>query len=420
MINKLKTTAIAYGGGLCFILGWWYLAFGSMQGSAIPSEKNAAEVTLHESFPKSNAHPLHASFVSRSQLRAALEGDIEAIAMLISKWDIESQLLQEEGYPNIRQLPKGDLLKSHRLYLSLKEGSIEDPLPFNSVDAQGKKLEVKNPFDRFLPQTHMAASFLLALLSTEKIIALPAAVKEQIELYPMEKTKQIALTIERQNSEKIFEKKPDIALVALYSNPATLQAFAEQGTQLYTLRSPNSIDDIIFELKQVGKLAGSSRKAELLSLFIKAAMIALDNQVAIHLQNETKTASKRRLLFVHRYDHLSMPSMHSITHELLQRLQRLGIEVLSKEHQDLARMPSHLGIEQLLAINCHHLIISSFHPKDTAKALFSNPHWQQLATSGPCKISIIDEVIQQAACQHVVQAYYDIVLALLKGNPCYE
>ena len=127
----------------------------------------------------------------------------------------------------------------------------------------------------FLPQTYVSASILLSLVDDINIVAVPKGLRS-ISLF-RDRIKNISLDTDRYNIEEIFSKKPDIAFVAHYSNPAMLEMLKKQGITLFFTEEIDSVEGIINAIRDIGKIVGKAKKAELMDLFVKSAL-SLENK----------------------------------------------------------------------------------------------------------------------------------------------
>lgn len=245
---------LAYFLATLFVLSWWSLAFNESTGCSVP---------LKREIPLEKQHLVPLSTLSREAIESALKGDLHMMLRLVQEWQVDAELLELSGVGSVKKLSKEKYLHALALgrhLLNLKEG-----------DGQSQ----------FLPQTFASASILLALSPHEEIVAIPKGIRELTTLYPKSLTDRIPLNAERDFSEKLFLKKPDVAFVSNYSHPATLEALKNQGITLFTLPALDTVSDIIDAIGQVGDVTGHPLKAELLQLFVEATFLAIDNRIEI-------------------------------------------------------------------------------------------------------------------------------------------
>lgn len=409
----MKTSAKLYLLCASFIIAWWLLAF-YPQFIPSPSEVPASPAEQLPSSPTSTTSPL----VDRNTLKNALSGDIALMTQLIATWDIDAQLMH-----HAKRIPKDRLLRSQwigRQLSHLNQGQlITTQAPYckkTLVDASGKALTVDTSRrKRFLPQTYAAASFLLALVSPEEIIALPRSMREQVDLYPRALTDQIPLDIDRYNSEELFQAHPDIAFVATYSHPATIQTLENQGIALYMLKSPFSFDDIIFELQQIGHITNRPLQAELLSIFIEAALINLDNHLMAFIRHTIhQHRPLPRVLLLNYHQHFSIFSLKTLAGQLMARLGALDVSSKYVNPRYFDEWMTPITKEGLthLAPDC--LIIVTEHPEMLRKTIYADPALTQLPALRKKQLHFMDEAAQSSASQHVVIAYYDLIYGVLQ------
>lgn len=329
-MKAFRSPITLYAGISGFILGWWLLAFSARQEVQFPT------LTPKEVFISPQLSPLN-----REQLRQALSGDFNLMTSLMTEWETDAKILNAPGHP---QFLRGQLL--------------------------GRQLKQKHSDKKFLPQTFVSASFLLALASPNEIAALPKAMREQKHIYS--NTDQVPLNIDRYNHERIYQIQPDAAFVAHYSHPATLGALRRQRMPLYFFNALHSIQDLTLSLTQLGAVVDRSEEAELLKIFIESALLAIDNRYS---------KSNAKILYLTHRSHYSSPTS-PLTQELLKRL---NIEYLNLPFLDR---------EQISHLKPDALIVSSEFPLSR--------------TPFECPVYCVDDAVQQSANQYIVLAYYDL------------
>lgn len=343
------------------ILAWWTLAFNSAFGP--PPQVVPPKQTLTE-FPQTSV-PL--SRLRRDQLDRALAGNYTLMAKLIADWDVDAALLENQGLPSIARLSRDDMILSQALARDIRNT---------------KKIDQ----DKYLPQTHVSATLLMALLPPEQIAGLPRGV------YPPPQGDIIPPYIDRHHSELIHLIKPAAAFISpLYSHPAMLETLSRQAIKTIPLDAPITLKQLKATLEFLGKEVGRPNQAKLLCLFIDAAMMAIDNR--LNMQGTIQKA-----LYINHYSKYYFPSPTTITWDLLQRL---GLK------PEGAGVP--MDLERLLNLNPEYLIIST-------DACPEPNRYLKAAQNG--QIYHISDKIQQNPTQYAVLAYYDIAQALSQmGSP---
>lgn len=345
---------------LLFILGWWYCGF------AKPSTFSHAKVKLISTVPSKKA-PLSdiLSPLSRKELKQALEGDINLMSRLISEWDQDAQILETHGFITAERLSRRDYVKALLLGRTLR-GKTQAPSP-----------------QKFLPQTWASASFLLALLPVEQIAALPPGFKRD-KVLPIPE-------LRGEYAEFIWKFKPTLAFCAPYSNPGIFQVLQAQNIPFHIAKPLTQIQDIFDELETVGLYVDKKEEAELMTLFMKAALLAIDNRAKL-LHPYEKT------FYLSWGNHFSYPTDNMITGQLVKRL-HLNHELPTPSN--LAwKVP--LDRETLIKLNPSRLIIACENPKK-----FSLPEWNK-----PLEIALVEEALLESPDQYVVLAYFDLYEAL--------
>lgn len=354
------------------ILSWWILAFKHSFQS--PLTVTFQQSTLTHFSDHDQDTPL--SKLSRNTLHKALLGDYTLMARLIFDWEIDACLLESQGHKNIKHLPLTAIGLSQQLARNIKKN--------NAVHS-----------NHYLPQTHASAAVLLALLPPEQLIGLPKGLREEEALYPKTLTSKIPLTIDRHHAEEIYLEKPAAAFVsATYSHPAMLETLTRQGIALVLLQPVKNVNDIIQMVLRLGYEVDRPMQAKLLSIFIEAALLAIDNRLAL-----LDIPGDLNMLYVNYYSRYYLPSPSTVTWDLLIRL---GLQ--PKKHS-LA-----LDLEHFLEIDPQYLIVSSTEVPINLNLI--NYPLNQLKAAKEGRLFYLQDKIQQSPTQYVVLAYYDLAQAI--------
>ena len=401
--NKFSAFVKLYLPIFVFILGWWSFAFKKPPSKLI--ETSQPRTALFSSSLS------QLSEIKRPLLLKALGGDIELMSQYIIDWDLDAQMIQSEGNNDVKRLPFSILKRSREINQQIKSAhTTSSNEPSYIIDAAGRTIHINNTYQRFLPQTYSAASMLLALVPAEQIVALPDRLRNQTTLFPEQLTKQIPLDIERYNGEKLFLKQPDIAFIANFSNPATVEALSNQNILLYTMRNPNTIDDITAEICNIGHIINCSLRAELLSIFMNAAMLALDNRLCMRTDDF-------KLLFLNYHLNFSIPTSKMLTGQLLKRLSKWDISqnyISEANRADDWMLP--VSKESILNLDPDYLVVSTDNKTLLEKEILNDPALQQLKAVKHGRIYFLDEAIQHSPTQYIIMAYYDLVTPLIDKN----
>lgn len=414
VIQKLKV----YGPALAVIIVWWTLAFNSK--SYLPQTDVSS---LDHSFDNSSEAMSTGTpiIINRDSLKQALAGDFALMTKLIADWDIDAQLLEIKGINNIQRLPNIDFLRAQMLGRAITSPNknelihLQDKSDVHEViDDMNNKISLKTKYTRFLPQTYTAASFLLALIPPSQIVALPNKLREQIDLYPKSMTDLILLDIDRFNSEKLFEEGPEIAFVAHYSHPSTLQALKNQGIQLYMMKDLNTFQAITEELMHIGRLVNRPIEAELMKLFLVAASITLDNKLMLLTQNFSKIQSPLpKVLYLNYHHNFSIPSPKTLTGQFLKKIAAWDISLKYGEKHgpyDVWTIP--IDKEHIVNLDPDCLIIVTEHPQAVEEQIMQDSALQQIKAVRNRHLYFVSECIQQSPCQYIILAYSDLIDAL--------
>lgn len=428
MIKSLLNPAAAYGrqgfffssflpyfGALFLIVLWWSAAF---QGST-QAPNDLLSLNPIKPAAKTSILPL-LSPLKRDVLNEALRGDFSLMTKLIAEWDIDAQMMQAQGLRTVKRLPKDSYVKAQLLGRQLKKSSNEELKALHQAyrkpvihDALKKPFDLKDPPQKFLPQTYIAATFLLALTSTDNIVAIPKGLREQKSFFPAAVTDKVNLDIDRYNAEKLFKCRPDIAFVSHYSHPNTLQALKSQGIQLFTVKSLETIPEIQETLVEIGHVINRPLEAELLNLFIEASMLAIDNRVvALNLQFD-QDSKHPKVLFLNHHIQYSIPTGKTLTGQLLARA-GLSLYTPKGNFNDWSLTVEQ---EQILKFDPDCLIIASPNGESPAGSFLKERAFKQLNAVKNGRVYFVDEQVQQSPTQFVVLAYYDLFQALASAYP---
>jgi iron complex transport system substrate-binding protein len=364
-----------YGGLTLATLGWWFAAFHT---SHQPLEINTAHTGSSDSSEFDFLSPLQ-----RDELQKALSGDTHLMSALINAWDIDAQLLEQKGVPSIERLPQGRFLRSQVLGRLFTKGLAWNP--------SGSAL-------KFLPQTYVSASFLMAFVPSEQIVAIPKGLRKLTQIYSAAFMERIPYDIDRYHTEILFQAHPDIAFVAHYSDPATLQTLQDQGIRLFFLKDVDSLESIQNGIQAVGNAAGVPEKAELLALFIESALLNMDNRL-----RALRSTDFPNILYLDYYEKFALPTEKTLKGKLLKRL---GINSFLNTAADAWSLP--FTREELAAHNPSALIIAASNGSSLKEQVTKDPSLAQVGAIAKGHVYTVDEAIQDSPTQYMVLAYYDL------------
>lgn len=393
MRKKLGRPAILYPLAVLLILGWWTLALSPVQ-TAIPRSHVSTQ-------------PIQASLkpflrpIRREELHLALQGDCKGMLDLITEWDAEAQLLQAQGVTGVRRLDPDQFLRAQLVGRRLLAPQADQEKRYHwEVDDLGMPLHLSKPPTRFLPQTELAASVILALASPDQVVALPSRMRRQ-KLFPDSLLQQVPLDIDRYQSERIFLANPEVVFVAHYTQPSIIETLRNQGIALFTLNRLGSLSEVQQTIQKIGHVAGQSEKAELLNLFMNAGFAALDNRL---LQ-----CNAEKVVYLNYYTQFSIPGER---HLMGQLIKRLGI------NRSLSRPASGgwqivYNSEQIANSAPEVIIVSSSPDSPLVDLILHNPALQQTPAVRMRKVFSVDETVQDSPTQFLLLAYYDLATILL-------
>jgi iron complex transport system substrate-binding protein len=141
------------------------------------------------------------------------------------------------------------------------------------ASADGTNLELATPPARILPTTTAAAEFLVPLVGTERLAALP----EQVDAYSNVDFRSGALgalpRFARYVAEPLVVFQPDLVVTHAWQSADTTHVLRSQKIPVLVLRSATSYADIQSTLRLLGEICGVKPRAE-------AVIAELDQRIA--------------------------------------------------------------------------------------------------------------------------------------------
>lgn len=414
-MKRLLSTSLVYFVLVTFVIGWWMLAFRSGQHSLpIAPMHKTQTLALKTSQLLEALSPLQ-----RDALQSALSGHFPLMLELIEKWDRDAQALSQEGISNIQRLPSEHYLQAHILGHLLAVASQQSLRDLNCKmnldviqDDSGRLLQIKDTYDRYLPQTFVAASFLLAIAHPHEIIALPKGMRYLPQLYRPEKLSLIPENIDRTHSEKLYLAHPHLAFVAPYSHPPALEVLHNQNIQLYTIKYVDTLAEIQDNLLKVGHASNHILEAQLLKIFIEASFLSIDNRLKLLADTSNLPEKSLRILYLYYHQHFMMPTSRCLTGQLMERALAHCPHLTCQIPQNLVDWRIPFDQEKILQANPDCMLIST--PTLTASQTMTHQLsiLHQLKAFQSNRIFYLDEAIQDSPTQYIVLAYYDIYEAI--------
>ena len=400
---------------ISFIIGWWFLAFRSA-----PSLNYSLELSPQSLPLKTSTILEQISKLERDKLHRALTGDFSLILELVKQWDQDAQFLINKGIEGIERLTSDKFLQVQILGNLVQNSSPELLRTINCKlnleiiqDDNDQCIHIEDHFQRFLPQTFVAASFLLAIAPSHEILALPRGMRHFPQLYPTHLVDRVPINIDHIGSEKVFLANPHLVFIAPYSHPPTLEVLRNQKIQLFTLNHINNLTEILNTLLKIGHVSNHIIEAQLLANFMEACFLTIDNRFALLAQsNDYSSLTRRKLLFLHYHLYYMQPTTKSLTGQFMARALRRcpHLTCCIPESHINWRIPFEL--EKLIQFQPHYLLISTSNP--TQSQLFSHSMiLQQLENFQLPHIFYLDETIQESPTQFIALAYFDLFKALI-------
>lgn len=397
----------AWGG---FIVGWWSLAFPPLSPPSTPIFETNSSLSLKTATLLNELSPLQ-----REVLHQALAGNFQLMLKLIDQWDQEALFLASKGVSGVERLPAESHLQAHVIGHLLANSSEETLRKLNCkmnldwiYDDTGHRHHIGDHFSRYLPQTYLAASFMLAIARPHEIIALPRGLREFKQLYSSDTLAEVPNDIGSIRGEKLSLARPDLAFVAPYSHPPSLETLRNQNIALFSIQMVNTIKEIQESLLKVGHASNHILEAQLLSIFMEASLLSIDNRLQALQDKYPPGHPPSKLLFLSHRQNYALPTKKSLTGQLMARALTHSPYLSGEIPDTLSDWRIPIGQEQILQSAPDVMIIAE------QKHLAPPPPFalRQTEAHQSNQIFYIDEAIQESPTQYIVLAYYDIFQAL--------
>jgi iron complex transport system substrate-binding protein len=181
------------------------------------------------------------------------------------------------------------------------------------------------------------------------------------------------------------------------------------------MKNPNSLEDITFELKQMGMIVGKSLEAQLLAQFIEAAMIAIDNRLALlTAQHEAAGTIPPRLLFLNYHHNYSIPTQKTLNGQLIARLGSRDISLeFAHENDKSNEWMISVSKEKIVNLQPDCLVVITENPDLVKNEILNDQALSQLPAVKNNRLCFLNEAIQHSPSQYIVLAYYDLAQTLI-------
>ncbi|MFI0435555.1 MAG: hypothetical protein ACH350_07515 [Parachlamydiaceae bacterium] len=389
-----------------FIIGWWAFALHPSFSPPVFNIETPQTLTLKTSTLLQQLSPL-----DRESLKKALGGDLPLILNFIEQWDHEALALSESQIAGVERLSPESRLQVHllkKLLLDSSEQSLHDincKINLKSIrDDDGCLLEIKESVFSFLPQTYLSTSFLLAIAPLRQIMALPKGVRQFDELYPFEIVSKIPKNIHEIQSEHLYLNKPDLAFIAPYSHPSTLDLLRHQQIDLFSIKHIQSVHEIQEALLKVGHATHHILEAQLLAIFMDACFLSIDNRFRALNERYASSVYPLNFLYLSHRHHYALPTVKGLTGQLAARALSHCPHLRGSIPLSETQWQIPVGQEEIVQSAPDILMVSTY--GDPQSILTSSLH--QTAAYGSKRIFYLNEVVQDSPTQYIALAYFDI------------
>jgi iron complex transport system substrate-binding protein len=180
------------------------------------------------------------------------------------------------------------------------------------------------------------------------------------------------------------------------------------------MKNIQSFSDISKELVHMGTLANKPLEAELMNIFIDAAIAAIDNQQAVLLHHfKERQVDLPRVLVVNFHQTFTVPTTKTLTGQILTRMQALDITLkYVSESGQAHEWMAPIDRERLVNLNPDYLIIATENEEEAAKDIYGDKALNEISALRHHRLLFVDESIQHSPSQYAVLAYHDLVQAL--------
>ena len=154
----------------------------------------------------------------------------------------------------------------------------ERPFPRELRDAAGETLVVASRPERIVSQTLGTDEILLAICSSDRIVALSKFAEDENYSNVVEEARRISGRT-TQGAEQILRLRPDLIFVASYSLPETVQLLKATGAPVFRFANFDSMANIKNNIRTVGHAVGNDHEAEALIGKMDEALAAVRARV---------------------------------------------------------------------------------------------------------------------------------------------
>lgn len=393
---------------------WWTIAF---RYEGIPESVlqpfNTPSALNSPSF-------LQLSRLDREKLILGLSGDIPTIERFLLDWSIDRELLLKNDFPLLETCSQEERLRALSLCRLLQSLSPDEATQLEQSeqwghiqDDRGVVFDLKQSvYNSYIAQTLTSASFLLSLLPPSQIAAIPKIMRVQKEDFFKEVLKEVPEDADRFHSEGIFKLRPDLAIVASHSHPANLESFKRQSIKIFYLNSPLTLEGISAALIKVGHLCRHPLKAELMAIFMKAALDAIDYRL-LFTKHTLKVSRAPKILYLIKFSQFCVPSQTTLTAQLLNRA---GVgectELLAPQMFEGWSVP--IRLEQITHLNPDGIVVCGSETETLLQQLLAEKALWPLPCVAAGNCFPVDETTQSESSHFAVLAYFDICEAIKK------
>jgi iron complex transport system substrate-binding protein len=393
---------------LALTVAWWAIAF--RQDNRLPPPQISEEaVSLSPEFISLRDS---LSAWKRSDLLEALAGNAQMQTRLIKGWDQDAVRLASSDVSRVERLAGGEIAEAGELGRVLTTGTDEELEQLRNRYRRGghsASAALKRP--RFVAQTYASADLLLSMVDSDQIVAIPRGIRKKNGLHPLEVTDKIPLNADRTDSERIFLAKPDIAFVAPYSQPSTVEVLRRQGISLFTLSDVKEIDRLIEEIAMLGQIIDRPAKGRLMQIFLQAAVLNIDNQASFIQQKHGNWPD--HLLYLYVLSGLSTPGPDTLIFSLMKRLgvEKVTAYRISSSSGGSWKIP--ITMEEISALDPDGIVLctSKEDGETRVNQLLTEPALENVAARRRRQVIAVDEEVQTSPSQYAVLAYYDLFQA---------
>lgn len=144
------------------------------------------------------------------------------------------------------------------------EAACSGEFPRVVVDGTGKEIALEAPPQRIFSTALAVDNILLSIVPPERVIGVTRYAADPAGSYVMDKLADHMVIIDALNAELVVASRPDIVLVASWSNQDEVRQIEALGFKVYTFTGFSSVQDALDNIRRIGEITGCEAEAQAL------------------------------------------------------------------------------------------------------------------------------------------------------------